>query len=316
MRLAKGMALGLLAAGLAGGCLGAVRPGGQTSNPSPAAPSSVPLHAGLCADLAAAYAERAALGDAYQSAIAGDLGSAQSKAAAIKARMAALRDGLPTLPLASADSSLRDQVDNTAHLMSGAADALDPPSGRPDPLEALPNGQGLLRLMDSVLGAGGPGAVTGCPGVAYAAPAVSFPAAPGGPAFGLPDEAGGWALQPMVLSGGLYDDTLRALGVDPAAVRVVKVDMTRGGQWQGFDVLDGVSARPERILAALPAVDLDGVSGRTASRTVNGFAVVRRGDTGLGDLVVTVAVRGDRAVVFDDVPDDALVDAVLEGTTR
>jgi hypothetical protein len=306
------LAAGLLVAVALAGCIGGIARPNASALPS----ASTSARQSLCADLAAAYAERGSLADAFRSAIAGDLVSAQAQAAAIQARMAGLIDGLPPVaPLASASSELRDIVENAAQLMSASAKVLDPASGKIDPLKALPDGQVLLRTLDMVMSTEQPGSPTAvaCPAVSYVAAEVSFPPAPGNAAFGLPDTVGGWSLEPRVGGVGYLESALQSLGIDPSAVRLIRVDMTDSGRWEEFDVFDGVSAPPKEILAALPGEMFDGVSKTTASRTVNGFAVVRRGDPTPGEITVTVAVRGSRAVLFSLVPQD-LIDAILRAT--
>ncbi len=289
----------------------------NSSTASPAASvmssSSPSARQNLCAALAATYAERGSLADAFRAVIADNLTSAQSQAAAIRARMAALPDGLPPdSPLASADVALRDTVENAAQLMSDAARVLDPPSGKLNRLKALPDGQVLLRTMDTVMSLAQPGnpVALACPGVSYVPAEVSFPPAPANAAFGLPDTDGGWSLEPRVSELGYMDRVLKSVGVDPTSVHYIRVDMTNGVAWETFDVFGGVSASPERILNALPKETFDGVAKATASRTVNGFEIVRRGDASPDEIAVTAAVRGDRAVLFVLVPTER-IDAIL-----
>jgi hypothetical protein len=321
MKVVRLSAAGLLLVAAVAAC-NAVGP--APASPSPTGPSSRPsastasAPAGLCGDLAAAYAERGALGDAFRSLIAGDDASARAQAAAVRSRMASLVNGLPPAgPLASADAIVRNAVEDFAGLMTAAADELDPPSGAFDRQAALQDGPATLDLMDMTMSHALPGSpiATACPGVAYVAAPVSFPPPAGPEVFGLPASARGIDLHARV--GSVSSDMehlLRSLGIDPATVRYIRVDMTEGGA-SVLDVLDGVSATPRRILDGLPEGLIATVSAKTAARTVNGFSVVRRGDRAVDPIVITVAVRGSRAMVFYNQP-DAIVDAVLEGTTQ
>jgi hypothetical protein len=288
-------------------------------SPGQSASSAPPVQTTLCADLAAAYSERVALADAFRSLIAGDLASARQQAASIHARMDGLVAGLPTpSSLPSAAASLRQLVESTAQVLSGAADVLNPPTGDLDRQRALQDGQGMLALIDRTMSMTQPGSVdaTSCPDVHWAAPEVSFPPPATAADFGLPDVAAGWSLRPLLASvGSDMQPGFRSLGIDPARVRYLRVDMSDGEHWERLDVYDGLNVTPKQLLAALPNEMLDGISSKTTGRTVNGFAVLRRGNVPADPLMITVAVRGSRAMVFWNAP-DAVVDAVLRATTQ
>jgi hypothetical protein len=314
--MTRGLAACLFAAALVAACLPASV---REPSPSDSAYTAPPVQTTLCAGLAAAYLERVALADAFRSLIGGDAASARQQAAAIHTRMAALIDGLhPALPLASGGANLRDAVESTAQVMSGAADVLDPPTGELDRLQALQDGPGLLAMLDRIIPMAEPGSVvaTSCPDVRWTAPAVIFPPDLTAADFGLPDVAAGWSLTPKLAKvGSDMEPGLRSLGIDPAGVRYLRVDMTDGEHWGRLDVYDGLKVTPKQLFSAMPREMLVGLPSKGTGRTVNGFAVLRRGNLDVDPLMLTVAVRDSRAMVFWNTP-DGQVDAILRATTQ
>jgi hypothetical protein len=282
------------------GCLPAsVRPSASVGTPVSSAATVTP-RADLCEQLTAAFSERAALGQVFGLAIAGNLDEATLQAQAIRERLAAVVEALPDeRGLAEPQASLRSLVEGAAELMGAVAEILDDPKAKVVDRDAmLHEGKVLLDSIDVTFQMREPGDTISqaCPGLMYTADPVSFPPPPTNEALGLPDTVGALVLEPHVWRiDATMAEILEPLGVDPDAVRGIDVWVSPGGG--RMDVYDGVTAPAAALATAIGDRFAPDAARATPAETA-GFTLFtfRQPEDDLGS--VHVAVRGDRVIVF------------------
>ncbi len=280
-----------------------------------AAPTPTP-RADLCSQLAQAFAERDALGDAFRLVIAGKVEEAIAAAGLIRQRLDALLADLPDERTpAEPQRSLRGVVEASAHLVQGTAEIIDDPRRPvPDAQLMLVEGQTLLGVIDAAFSMSEPGDTVSqaCPGLAFTAQPVSFPPRPSPADLGLPDRVGRIFFEPHLgrISNPDMVEILERLGARPDLGREIDVDaaFVEGGHLQ-IEVYDGVTVNPVDFAVAIAGI-LATAGVKPTERLVAGFSVTAFVDRDDSDLSLHVASRGDRLLVFGGFSDTD-VEAIL-----
>lgn len=299
----------LVIAGAAALFLAGCLPSSLAPSPPEVEPTAQAQPSTLCEQLASVYAERDALGDAFQLVIGGDVEAGIAAAASIRQRLDGIVDDLPTQGLAMDERRLRDVVESSADVLRETVKVIDDPE-KPtaDRDVILVEGNTLLGVVDTTWAAPVGWLDAACPGVAYAPQPVEFPPPPTASDLGLPQQVGTLVFEPSLgrISNVEIATTLDQLGANPERGRWIRVHF--GGGSQLLDVYEGVTADPSAFALAVGKSLASGAA--PVVREESEFLVTAFMNSADPDASLHVASRDDQFLLFQGF-EDADVTAVL-----